>query len=64
MMACLCLATAAQAQAKVVGDTIRYEVNAQEVRQHFEGWGVSLCWWAGQCGKWSDEKIDEIVTWP
>ena len=44
-------------------DTLRYEVNPQMVRQHFEGWGVSLCWWAGQCGKWDDEKIDEIVTW-
>ena len=33
------------------------------VRQHFDGWGVSLCWWAGQCGKWSDDKIDEIITW-
>ena len=22
-----------------------------------------LCWWAGQCGKWTDKKIDEIVTW-
>ena len=44
-------------------DTLRYELNPQMVRQHFEGWGVSLCWWAGQCGKWDDEKIDEIITW-
>ena len=50
-------------QTQSAGDTIRYEVNPQEMRQHFEGWGVSLCWWAGQCGKWSDEKIDEIITW-
>ena len=35
----------------------------QVVRQHFDGWGVSLCWWAGQCGKWPDSKIDEIITW-
>ncbi|MDE5739761.1 MAG: RICIN domain-containing protein [Bacteroidaceae bacterium] len=41
----------------------RYMVNPLVVRQHFDGWGVSLCWWAGQCGKWSDEKIDEIITW-
>lgn len=40
-----------------------YMVNPLVVRQHFDGWGVSLCWWAGQCGKWSDEKIDEIITW-
>lgn len=44
-------------------DTARYIVSPQVVRQHFDGWGVSLCWWAGQCGKWSDKKIDEIVTW-
>ena len=40
-----------------------YMVNPLVVRQHFDGWGVSLCWWAGQCGKWSDKKIDEIITW-
>ena len=44
-------------------DTARYIVAPQVVRQHFDGWGVSLCWWAGQCGKWSDNKIDEIITW-
>ena len=44
-------------------DTLRYIVSPQVVRQHFDGWGVSLCWWAGQCGKWSDKKIDEIVDW-
>ena len=44
-------------------DTLRYMVNPLVVRQHFDGWGVSLCWWAGQCGKWSDQKIDEIISW-
>ncbi len=44
-------------------DTLCYMVSPQLVRQHFDGWGVSLCWWAGQCGKWSDKKIDEIITW-
>ena len=44
-------------------DTLSYMVNPQLVRQHFDGWGVSLCWWAGQCGKWSDAKITEIVKW-
>ena len=44
-------------------DTLSYAVFPSLVRQHFDGWGVSLCWWAGQCGKWSDKKIDEIVTW-
>ncbi len=44
-------------------DTESYIVSPQVVRQHFDGWGVSLCWWAGQCGNWTDKKIDEIVTW-
>lgn len=43
-------------------DTITYPV-VPMVRQSFEGWGVSLCWWANMCGKWSDEKIDELVDW-
>lgn len=29
----------------------------------FEGWGVSLCWWANMCGNWSDDKIEQIVDW-
>lgn len=29
----------------------------------FEGWGVSLCWWARMCGQWSDENIDRLVDW-
>ena len=44
-------------------DTLSYAVFPSIVRQKFDGWGVSLCWWAGMCGKWSDAKIDEIVTW-
>ena len=44
-------------------DTLCYAVFPSVVRQKFLGWGVSLCWWAGQCGKWTDKKIDEIVTW-
>jgi len=44
-------------------DTLRYLVSPQVVRQRFDGWGVSLCWWAGQCGKWPDKKIDEIINW-
>ena len=60
---CCMISTVAWGQVETKGDTLRYEVNPQQVRQHFEGWGVSLCWWAGQCGKWSDEKIDEIITW-
>ncbi|MGM9675745.1 MAG: glycoside hydrolase [Bacteroidaceae bacterium] len=44
-------------------DTIAYSIHAQATRQQMEGWGVSLCWWANMCGKWSDEKIDQLVDW-
>lgn len=40
-----------------------FVINPQAVKQSFEGWGVSLCWWANMCGKWSDEAIDKIVDW-
>ncbi len=44
-------------------DTSVYVINPASTRQEFEGWGISLCWWANVCGKWSDEKIDELVDW-
>lgn len=45
-------------------DTARYSVNpASAYSKTFDGWGVSLCWWANMCGKWSDAKIDQIVDW-
>ena len=44
-------------------DTLTYAVFPSIIRQKFDGWGVSLCWWASMCGRWSDKKIDEIVTW-
>lgn len=42
---------------------MHFAVNPAAVRQTFEGWGMSLCWWANVCGTWSDEKIDELVDW-
>lgn len=44
-------------------DECSYVVAPGERRQQFEGWGVSLCWWANMCGKWSDDKIDKIIDW-
>ena len=44
-------------------DTAIYVINPAAVRQDFEGWGISLCWWANMCGRWSDNKIDELVDW-
>lgn len=43
---------------------IKYQINPNATfTNEFEGWGVSLCWWANMCGKWNDEKIDEIIDW-
>lgn len=39
--------------------TIR--INPAARQQTMEGWGVSLCWWANMCGKWSDDKVDDLV---
>lgn len=60
------VAFSARAGAKrtsMYSDVVSYMVNPQQMCQHWDGWGVSLCWWAGQCGKWDDEKIDEIIEW-
>ena len=46
-----------------VADTLSYPIVIDARRQTHEGWGVSLCWWAGQCGKWDDKKIDQLVDW-
>ena len=42
-------------------NTIEGTVNLSALRQRHEGWGVSLCWWANMCGKWDEEKVDELV---
>lgn len=44
-------------------DECSYIVTPASKRQTFEGWGVSLCWWANMCGRWSDDKIDRIIDW-
>lgn len=49
--------------APVETNTASYVINPSARKQTIEGWGVSLCWWANMCGKWSDDKIDELVDW-
>lgn len=62
ILCCLCaIMPFSGARAENVQDTLSYTLDPQCTRQKFEGWGVSLCWWANMCGKWSDEKIDEII---
>lgn len=52
-----------EVDAQVPSSALNVIVNPAARRQLHEGWGVSLCWWANMCGKWSDEKIDEIVDY-
>ena len=49
--------------APVENNSTSYVINPAARKQTIEGWGVSLCWWANMCGKWSDDKIDELVDW-
>lgn len=61
---CLLLALLLALPAAAAKDAaMNYSLNPSAIRQHFEGWGVSLCWWANMCGRWDDSKIDEIVDW-
>ena len=48
---------------EIAPDTLSYPVGILSPRQTIEGWGLSLCWWANMCGKWSDTKINQLVTW-
>lgn len=62
IICCIALSvTPSSVRAQSVRDTIVYAIHPDSTRQTFEGWGVSLCWWANMCGKWSDEKIDGII---
>ncbi len=38
-------------------------LNPKSVGRECRGWGVSLCWWAAQCGQWSEERLDSLVEW-
>ena len=31
--------------------------------QKWEGWGVSLCWWAQMCGKYDEQHLDSLISW-
>lgn len=42
-------------------NAIELRVDSSVGHQDFEGWGVSLCWWANMVGKWNETNIQEIV---
>jgi len=36
-------------------------IDPGKTMQTVEGWGSSLCWWAGQVGDWEESKVDSII---
>ncbi len=40
-----------------------YKIDPSRQGVACEGWGVSLCWWAAQCGKWPEEQLDSLIDW-
>lgn len=50
--------------ASTAKDTVKVSVRPYAVASRpFEGWGVSLCWWANVCGKWEESRVDSLVDW-
>lgn len=50
--------------ASAARDTVKVSVRPYAVASRpFEGWGVSLCWWANVCGKWEESRVDSLVDW-
>lgn len=48
----------------VTTDTVFYSINPSACfAKPFQGWGISLCWWANMCGKWSDANINQLIDW-
>lgn len=50
------LAAPAAAQTPVAPDPA-------QPRQPFEGWGVSLCWWANGVGRWAAPERQRVAAW-
>lgn len=44
---------------KEKGDVVT--INHIHTLQTMEGWGSSLCWWAGQVGNWEESKVDSLI---
>lgn len=59
----LLLVTNISIKAQDTFETTTFTINTADRQQTNEGWGVSLCWWANMCGKWNDDKIDQIIDW-
>jgi O-glycosyl hydrolase len=36
-------------------------IDPAERRQHFQGWGTSMCWWANRVGRWTPEGVGRVA---
>jgi len=43
-------------------ETNEIVIDPGKTMQTIEGWGSSLCWWAGQVGDWEESKVDSIIN--
>jgi O-glycosyl hydrolase len=40
---------------------ISVKIHLNQTAQTIEGWGSSLCWWAGQVGNWKESRVDSLI---
>lgn len=40
-----------------------YTIDVTKPTHTHQGWGVSLCWWASQCGRYDEQHLDSLITW-
>ncbi len=50
-----------QSQSDTSSERQVVKIDFNQTAQTIEGWGSSLCWWAGQVGKWDESKIDSVI---
>lgn len=46
-----------------ISSQIKIQPDLNHVQQKWEGWGVSLAWWANVMGGWNDAQVNELVSW-
>jgi O-glycosyl hydrolase len=63
LIACIALNASCMAQTNQTGEKLitQININPSQSYQTIEGWGSSLCWWAGQVGNWNEERVDSII---
>ncbi len=50
-----------QAKQAIAHETEIVKIDSGSIGQTIEGWGSSLCWWAGQIGNWDESGMDRVI---